>query len=397
VLLFDDARQKLLVLVMCGLTLAQVALIVPVKASLPNKHINPVPYYGQGSNPWCAVAVAAMIIAYAKYPEETPTLTSLAKEMGTGEGGTGLGEFLGAMHNRGIEIATTVSYDSYHIRYCLDSGYPVVAVTKHRIEKEGEWEWVDIRITALHAMLTVGYEGEKILVHDPATAPLVEYSDKSIQEAWAYGYVVKTRPRETPCYIVRVNILGAVSPVQLVLDSETQVNSEFKFEIGTTHRFEVLPTTTRYENETHRITSTCRNSVVTLRQWVTGLRTLQIIYSRNVECRVRVAHPTGLQDLWVDYGDRLTVQPVDSQLPADDVLGLLGFKKVFRGWYDDERLLSRSVDLGFVVTGPLKVIPRWELEVREGPAIWVLGIICASGIVTAIFGRYFILTRKRAP
>ena len=368
--------------------------------SLADRCVNVVPYYSQGSKPWCAVAVAAMIIAYAKYPAQPPTLERLASEMGTKKDGTGIGEFLGAMHSRGIETETLVSYSPHLVKHSLADGYPVFAVTKvERIEKQFDWWWgiwVEVRVIFMHAMLMVGYDGEKVLVHDPATVPLRELTDRQFEKDWAYGYVIKAKPGESPCYTVRVNFIGAMFPVQVLVDGEPRSGFEFRFEVGTSHELKVTPVLTKYENRTHRVTYTCdRNAPIILKQWTTDLCILNYTYGRTIDYRVRILHPAEPQDLWVRHGGFLTVSPVDRSLPAESALGFLGFNRVFRGWYEDGQLLSRSLDLAITVTKPLEVEPRWELDILEGPGIWVLGTVSATAPLVAILVRDIALSRTR--
>jgi len=387
-----NRRKNLaLILILAALCLP-ISVQSPMAFSFPDRQVNPVPYYSQGSRPWCAVAAAAMIIAYVRYPEQAPTLESLAREMGTTMEGTGLGEFLGAMYCRGIETETMLSYSSQRVRYSSAYGYPILVVTK--IERMTRIEvykdvWVDVRVIYTHAMLIVGYDRGKMFIHDPATSPLGELSDAQLEKDWAYGYIIKAKPKEIPGSKLKVNFVNAAFPVKLSLDGELKNCTEFWFEVGTSHEIKVTPIVVRHENRTHRVTYACdRDAPITLTQWTTGSYVLNFTYTKTVEYRVKIRHPTNPQDLWVEDRGSVWVPKVDRYLPADGVLALLGYRKVFRGWYRDDQIMDIGLgDRAVTVTGPLELEPQWGLEITERTIV-IIGMACAAAILLAVVGDY---------
>jgi len=324
-----------------------------------------------------------MVLAYVEYPKRPPTLEELAKEMEATEKGTKGIEFSIAMWRRRIETEYETDFRPQHMRSNSAEGYAIMAAIKAPI-----WPFTIIIGPFvpydLHAILIIGYETNTFIVHDPAKpeTPALYLSEDELKLKWYYCFVVKAKPKEMPSYIMTIEVDRTPFPTTVTVDGETTVFRQFKFKIGTTHTIRISPNYFMQENATTRISYSCfSDSVLTTDgQWRLGEYSKRFIFSIRVEFVVRVNYPLRPYVSWFGEGSSFQSEPAERTLPAEGILGQLGFKKVFRGWYEDGQLVTGDLQFVTVVSKPMNLTPRWELDIWEGPAIWY----CIGGVVIGL-------------
>ncbi len=90
---------------------------------------------------------------------------------------------------------------------------------------------------------------------------------------------------------------------------------------------------------------------------------------------------------WYDKGSSATVS-VPATNPIDGLLGLLGGKWNFQGWFEDERLLSPSSSFSLTMDRPHALVARWNADYTLP-----FGILAAVGII--VIGAALYWHRKR--
>jgi ribosomal protein L40E len=362
------------------------SLPTPVYGINLRRHVNPVPYFEQGNKPWCGVATARMIIAYVLYPESPPALEDLAREMGaTEKSGTTGNAFEAAMRRRSINAISYDNYDPEFVRSQSAEGY-AIEVTKKVYPRL----WPANR--DLHAIVIIGYDMDRqsFLVHDPDKYAEMPVREDDLRESWYYCEIVKTKPRDTPSYSVRIRVLekpnlGDNTIWVHIDDKPSSTSLLYKFAIGTSHTIRITPNRFTSENATHRMTYECLSDTDnTFRyRWILDEGIVYFSYQEKAEFWITIRDSTNPRSGWFASHTSIKIESVQRILPADGVLGLLGLITIFRGWYVDGRFLSDNLGVTVVATGPMSIVPRYELDIREGSGMWVLLVIASGAMGTA--------------
>jgi len=384
----------------------QFLFMVPTTEAAPQAHVNPVPYYSQGSNPWCGVATARMTIAYVLYPKEPPSLEELAKEMGAIEkkGVSGY-DWIGAILKRGIPAAFyDTKYPDYgFIRETIRTGFPVE--TTIIVGKEINWWYyylyrIIVYDYALHSILIIGYDQSGFIYHGPDSPngerAAMRISESELNSKWSYATIVKQTPKEAPSYTVRILIDGPATPVPIQVDAidpltdsphkpvptqSFQVVSvtELKFAIGTSHTFQAPAEILKDKNETTLIKWECLSGIHHSDPWILGVSTLSFRYRMRIWYWVKKSVPNNPWEGWIEKGKMVesVINQTDRVLPADGVLGQLGFKKSFTGWSVNGEMVSNNTWLTVRAERPMEITPIWDLDLREGHGYILLALYLA--------------------
>ena len=383
----NERTHAILALLIVVLTTSYLSASIPVPlAVVSRRHLNPIPYYGQGNRPWCGVATTRMIIAYVLYPQAPSTLEDLAKEMGaTEDRGTTGHAFQTAMSKRGISREDYETFNPEFIRSQSSEGYAIEVTIKVYPRY-----WPTLR--ELHAIVIIGYDLDRqsFLVHDPDKYAEMTLREDDLREKWYYCEVVRQKPRESPSYSVKVRIVGGPNHAGILVDGVSTSIAEYRFMIGTSHTIKVTPKDFKQENTTHRITYFCTSDLESTYayQWVLEEKTVLFTYYEKMEFWVRIDNPSDPRSGWFEKGASVTTELGQRTMPAEGLLGLIGFKKVFLGWYDDGKLLSSDLSLALSITRPMNISSRWELRILGMPATWLLIVVALGCVIVILSATY---------
>ncbi|MEM3061263.1 MAG: hypothetical protein QW265_02505, partial [Candidatus Bathyarchaeia archaeon] len=106
---------------------------------------------------------------------------------------------------------------------------------------------------------------------------------------------------------------------------------------------------------------------------------VKAVYGR--EYRVKVSSEFGHPALdesegWYGEGEEATVS-VEQELPLEGLMGFLGGKRIFDGWYSDGGLESRMAKFTLVVDEPKSLRAEWRTDITMPIVILIVLIILA--------------------
>ena len=384
---------------------------MPAMAAPPlTSHLNPIPFYSQGSRPWCGVATARMTLAYVLFPQEPPSLESIAVEVkATGSGVRGT-DWQEAMEKRKIpiEFYTGVenryapyghSPDLKYLRDVINRGFAVEASIV--LGKEVNWFYYIVynRIVydyILHSVMLVGYDSTGFIYHDPDVphggGPAILISDMDFLAKWYYVLIVGQVPRIRPCYSLKLSVEGPNElPIKIDGSSTTSVN--FTYEIGRRIIFEFTKETVVSQNRTTKVMwkidqvifgdnsrlDVSETSPINVQfdssgfHWYLGSHVLRIQFRQEFWYWVKINNPKQPSENWIVRSALVAthIDKTDRVLPAEGILGVLGFKRGFVGWRVNDSFMNSTYSNGVLgltirVDGPMEISPVWQVDLREG-------------------------------
>jgi hypothetical protein len=90
---------------------------------------------------------------------------------------------------------------------------------------------------------------------------------------------------------------------------------------------------------------------------------------------------------WYDAGSIATISVPQTE-PMPGILGLLGGKQGFQGWYENNQLLSNSPSSVIIMNKPHTLTVVWTAD-------YTLPIVIAGLVLVALGLAYFVISRKR--
>ncbi|MEO8522070.1 MAG: C39 family peptidase [Acidobacteriota bacterium] len=143
---------------------------VPARAQPPGTalHLLDVPYLPQ-SEALCGGAAVAMVMRF--FGETGIYAETFAGLVDRDAGGIRGQDLIDALRARGWQ-AQSFSGDAALVRSYLDAGRPVIALIQDRPGR-------------FHYVVLVGWDGGRVIVHDPARAPFRLLEERAFTEAWS--------------------------------------------------------------------------------------------------------------------------------------------------------------------------------------------------------------------
>lgn len=137
----------------------------------------------------------------------------------------------------------------------------------------------------------------------------------------------------------------------------------------------------KFQHWSDAINQTSRSVSMTYRTLLTA------VYVNQYWLDAASTHGNSTGSGWYDEGYSATFAVQSTTLPMENMLGLLGGKWVFEGWYDGGELLTGSSAGNIVMLGPHSLIARWAPD-------YTLPLVSFAAVAIAVLAMVRVVKRR---
>jgi hypothetical protein len=193
-------------------------------------------------------------------------------------------------------------------------------------------------------------------------------------------------------FTIAVNIeltllITAPDPVTITVDGMDRSQGAISLKLITGPHNVTMPDTVQLNNETRLKFERWSDGLVTANRTVllNHYVDLQAIYVTQYSLGIESSAPVSGSG-WYDQGTNAAFSVNSTMQPMDGVLGLLGGRLEFQGWYDQDRLITTSKTGSIEMNAPRLIQARWYHNYT---------IPAALSISLLLLACYRLLTQKR--